>query len=247
MPMAGRANTTGDASLRARATIRCVVDDLRLRLPPVEVDIGTLAHPLIAETHRLAPSAPTGQKRVLAISHPMIYRVRHGRWRGATWVDETHERVWLCAGAQREEGSHDDAFAHFVALHDSERLLPNSDDELRDRAEESARTITDARSVLPEALTTAMDRRDADTAFVLAPGIGGRLHVPGPGDEIWIALGTRMADGRFVPDGLRDVLFVIALELAQAVDAEPRPDWPTGQLAWHEIARLGLRDAQGSD
>jgi hypothetical protein len=244
MSMAGRPDATQDVSLRTRVTIRCVVDDLRLQLPPVEVDIGTLAHPLVAETRRLAPNAPTGQKRVLAIPHPMIYRVRHGRWRGATWVDEANERFWLCAGAHRMDGSSDDAFEHFTALQSARRLLPTSDDELRDRAEESARTIAEARSIIPKTLATAMDRRDKDAVFTLTPGIDGRLHVPGPGDELWIALSTRMADGRFVPNGLRDVLFTIALELAEAIDAEPRPDWPAGQLEWHEIARLGLRDAQ---
>lgn len=241
--MAWYPNAAQDASLRARVTIRCVVDDLRLQLPPVEVDIGTLAHPLVTETRRLAPNAPTGQKRVLAIPHPMIYRVRHGRWRGATWVDEANKRFWLCAGAKRIDGSPDDAFEHFTSLHSSGRLLPTSDDELRDRAEESARTIAEARSIIPKTLATAMDRRDEDVVFALTPGISGRLHVPTPGDELWIALSTRMADGRFVPNGLRDVLFAITLEPAQAIDAEPRPDWPTGQLEWHEIARLGLREA----
>ena len=34
-----------------------------------------------------------------------MYRLRHGRWRGATWLQAEAARFWLCAGAQREEGS----------------------------------------------------------------------------------------------------------------------------------------------
>lgn len=149
------------APLRTRVTIRCITDDLGLPLPPVEVDIGSVAHPLVVEVRRLAPHAPRGQKRVLAIEHPMIYRARHGRWRGATWVEEAQQRFWLCAAALRTDGSSDDAFQRFVALHSAGRLLPSADDELRDRAEESARAIAEARSILPEALNAAMTRRDA--------------------------------------------------------------------------------------
>ncbi len=108
-------------------TLRCLRDDLYLDLPPVEVDLGSLDHPLIAEARRLAPSAPRGQKRILSIGHPLVYRLRHARWRGATWLESDEARFWLCAGAQREEGSGDDAYELFAALHRAGRLLPDED------------------------------------------------------------------------------------------------------------------------
>src|SRR5215211_7815647 len=64
---------------RTRVTLRCVREDLELGIPPVEVDLGALDHPLVAEARRVAPAAPRGQKRILAIEHPLVYRLRHAR------------------------------------------------------------------------------------------------------------------------------------------------------------------------
>src|SRR5215212_5244906 len=97
---------------RTRVTLRCVREDLELGIPPVEVDLGALDHPLVAEARRIAPAAPRGQKRILAIEHPLVYRLRHGRWRGATWLETVEGRFWLCAGAQRAAGSAEDAYEH---------------------------------------------------------------------------------------------------------------------------------------
>jgi hypothetical protein len=109
---------------------------------------------LLGEARRLAPNAPRGQKRILSIKRPLVYRVRHGRWRGATWLEANAARFWLCAGAQREEGSGEDAY-----------------------------------------------------------------------------------------EPLRDVLFGLALTAAGAELWEPRADWPSGELAWFEVSRLGLRES----
>jgi hypothetical protein len=81
---------------RARPTIRCLVDDLGIELPGLDVDLGALDHPLLGEVRRLAPTSPQGQKRILAIDHPLVYRIRLSGYRGVTWVDEEHDIVWLC-------------------------------------------------------------------------------------------------------------------------------------------------------
>ncbi len=113
---------------RTRVTIRCLRDDLGLELPTVDVDLGGLDHPLLAEARRVAPTAPIGQKRILAIAHPLVYRLRHGRWRGATWHESEAARFWLLAGAQREAGTREDAYEVFVALQEAGQLLPADDD-----------------------------------------------------------------------------------------------------------------------
>jgi hypothetical protein len=231
-----------DSPLRVRVTIRCVRDDLGLPLPPVEVSIASLEHPLIAEVRRLAPSAPRGQKRILAVGPALVYRVRHGRWRGATWIEREDRRFWLCAGARREEGSNEDAYEVFAALHRAGRLLPDDDDRLRDALERNARIIDDAAHVIVPALADAFDHRDRDLAVQLGGLVDARLHVAAPGDEVWVAIATQAADGRFVEERLRDVLFGLALEAAGAELWEPRADWPGGELAWFEVARLGLRE-----
>ncbi len=216
--------------------------DLGIALPPVEVDIASLDHPVLLELCRLAASAPAGQKRILSIQHPLVYRLRHGRWRGATWVEDPARRFWLCAAAPREQGSADDAYEQFAALHTSGRLLPGDDDGLRDRLEQTARTLAHARQVIPAAVAEALRERDRDVLFTVEAAIDGRLYVPAACDEAWIAISTQLPDQSFVPERLRDLLFVIAQEAAQAVLAEPRADWPTGELEWHEVARLALRD-----
>jgi hypothetical protein len=58
---------------------------------------------------------------------------------------------------------------------------------------------------------------------------------------VWVAIEPQAADGRFVEEGLRDVLFGLVLDAAEAELWEPRADWPSGELAWFEVARLGLR------
>jgi hypothetical protein len=227
---------------RTRVTLRCLREDLELAVPPVEVDLGSLEHPLVREARRVAPTAPRGQKRILSIERPLVYRLRHGRWRGATWLEADEARFWLCAGAVREQGSGGDAYEVFAALHRAGRLLPDEDDHLRDALERNVRIIDDAADSIPAALAQAVDRRGRDVGLQLGGLIDARLHVTRAGDEIWIAIATQAADGRFVEERLRDVLFRLVFDAAEAAVWEPRGDWPLGDLAWFEVARLGLRE-----
>ena len=72
--------------------------------------------------------------------------------------------------------------------------------------------------------------------------VDARLHVTAPGEEVWVAIATQATEGRFVEERLRDVLFGLVLDAAEAELWEPRADWPSGELAWFEMARLGLRE-----
>lgn len=226
---------------RTRVTLRCVREDLGIDLPPVEVDLGTLDHPLVAEARRLAPSAPRGQKRILSIDRPLVYRIRHARWRGATWLETDEGRFWLCASALREEGSGDDAYERFAALHDAGRLLPDDDDRLRDALERNARIIDAASETVSGAVAGALRERGRDIAVRFGDIVDARLHATSAGDELWVAIATQTADGGFVAERLRDVLFGLVFDAAGAEVWEPRADWPAGELRWFEVARLGLR------
>ena len=234
---------TPKSARRTRVTLRCLRDDLKLELPPVEIDLGGLHHVLVGEARRLAPTAPRGQKRILSIEHPLVYRVRHGRWRGATWLEAGAARFWLCAGAHREEGSGEDAYEQFAALHRAQRLLPDKDDLLRDALERNARIIDAARDSIGSALAEALNHRDRDIAISFAGLVDARLHVVTSGEEVWVAIATQATDGRFADERLRDVLFGLVLTAAEAELWEPRGDWPSGELAWFEVARLGLRES----
>lgn len=227
---------------RTRVTLRCLREDLGLDVPPVEVDLGAIDHPVMTEARRLAPTAPRGQKRILSIERPRVYRLRHGRWRGATWLEAEAGRFWLCAAAQREASSRDDAYELFAALHAADRLLPDDGDRLRDALERNARVVDAAADEIPSLLTQATARRGHDVAVRFGELVDGRLHVTPAGDEVWVAIATQAADGRFVDERLRDVLFRLVFDAARAEVWEPRADWPSGPLAWFEVARLGLRE-----
>jgi hypothetical protein len=116
-------NRTDVHARRGRPTLRCLAADLGIPLPDLTVDLGDIRHPLIQETQRIAPGTPQGQKRILSIREPLVYRIRHSGFRGATWLDGTAGIVWLCGVERREDNSDDDAFAYFFRLHEAGHLL----------------------------------------------------------------------------------------------------------------------------
>jgi hypothetical protein len=121
----------------SRPTLRCLVEDLKLRTPPLHIDLGLIAHPLLNEARRLAQTSPLGQKRILAIIEAPVFRLRVSSMRGATWV-EADARLWLLAAQERRAGSRDDAYLYFVALSRRGRLFPAAEDQARLEAEEVA-------------------------------------------------------------------------------------------------------------
>lgn len=228
---------------RARPTIRCLTEDLDVDLPGLDVDMGLLEHPWLEELRRIAPTSPTGQKRILSIAHPLMYRLRVSSERGATWVDSDDDIVWLCAARRREEGSDDDAFEWFAELHAAGALLPSDDDRLRDRAEEAIRL----HRRLTAELFTLVDQALASTGIECAADLDEWLPcrvlvLKDDGvEEIWCGLSVRATDGVFIRPELRDILFAsLEAHLAPAI-FEARDDWPTGDVEWFEAVRLGLR------
>jgi hypothetical protein len=219
---------------RSRPTIRCLVDDLDVELPGLDVDLGEVEHALREEFVRLAPESPTGQKRILSIEHPLVYRLRVSSHRGATWVDEpvveTEDAVivWLCAAHNREAGSDDDAYVYFAELHASDELLPDDDDRLRDRAEAAIRLYRGLSADLILLLDAALAGRGTEQR---AEGI----------EEIWCALSVRGKADDFISQDLRDLLFVKLEEHVAPAVFETRNDWPTGEVEWFEVVRLGMR------
>lgn len=228
---------------RARPTIRCLTEDLSLELPGLDVDLGEIDHPWLDELRRTAPTSPTGQKRVLAIAHPLIYRLRVSSSRGATWVDEEHGIVWLCAARRREEGSDDDAFAWFADLHTRGALLPSRDDRLRDLAEVTIRLYRGLTAELLHLADDALSQQGTELTAELGGYIPCRLLVRGGGgvNEIWCALSRRAKDGRHIRDQVRDILFANLENHFPDAIFEVRSDWPTGRLEWWEVVRMGLR------
>jgi hypothetical protein len=191
----------GHASHRPnRVTLRCVREDLEFGIPPVEVDLGALDTRSWRRRGAVAPAAPRGQKRILAIEHPLVYRLRHGRWRGATWLETDEGRFWVCAGGGGPAGSAEDAYEHFIALHDAGRLLPDDDDRLRDALERNARIIDADAAAIPQALGDSLTRRGRDVGLRVGDVVDARLHASAGGDDIWVAIRERAPDcGKCLP------------------------------------------------
>ena len=212
-------------------------------LPWWDVDLGEIDDPWLEELRRIAPTSPQSQKRILSIEHPLVYRLRVSTYRGATWVDEEHGIVWLCAVQRREEGSEDDAFARFADLHAKGQLLPSEDDRLRDAAEAAIRLHRALTAELLQLVADALSHPGTETEADLGEYLPCRVLVQGGGgvDEIWCALSSRTRDGNHILDRLRDLLFAELENHFPDAIFEVRSDWPTGQLEWWEAVRMGLR------
>lgn len=226
---------------RIRPTLRCLVQDLGLEIPTLDVDLGTIVDPFVEEARRLAPDSPRGQKRILAIKSPLVYRLRHGDRRGATWVGPDNT-MWLLAVERRREGAEDDAYEYFADLHRKGQLLPNQDDELRHRAERAGQILVAIRADVVALCTEATFNLELDRPFAQERTLGGRipariLALPGDVHEIWLAVSVREVDGAYYSARWRDLVFAVEL----------RPDdweWVTQfagvALGEHEIGRLYL-------
>lgn len=230
-------------SRRGRPTMRCLVDDLDIELPPLNVDLGELDHPFLRELRRIAATSPQGQKRILSIAHPLVYRLRVSNERGATWLDDSKAIVWLCAAQRREDDSDDDAYQYFAQLHANGALLPNADDDLRDRAEVALRLhrllTTDLISLVDQALAHVGDELRADLGDLLPCRV---LVLEADGlQEIWCALSVRATNGDHVRDNVRDLLFAELEQHLSPAATESRRDWPGGAVDWFEIVVLSVR------
>lgn len=228
---------------RGRPTIRCLTTDLGIELPGLDVDLGRLDHPWMDELRRIVPHSPTGQKRILSIGSPMVFRLRVSNERGATWVEEARDVVWLCAVQRREDGSDDDAFVWFAELHGNDQLLPTGDDRLRDDAEAVLRFHKTLMRELLTLVDAALDDVEHELASDLGEWLPCRILVRRSDDleEIWCALGTRGSDGAFVPENQRDLLFAELERHVHPAMFEARNDWPTGDVEWWEVVRFGVR------
>jgi hypothetical protein len=159
---------------------------------------------------------------------------------GVAWTDSCVRRLsaQLRASDLRESagGSTREWSGRWVCL------PPDVDDRLRDELERNARIVDAAADSIPSLLADAFNHRDRDITACFGGLVDICLHVTVPSEEIWVTIATQATDGRFVEERLRDVLFGLVLDAAEAELWEPRADWPSGELAWFEVARLGLRE-----
>jgi hypothetical protein len=111
-----------------RVTQRCLTEDLSYSADATFSE--ALAHDIVRAFRRERSAAPVGSGTVgPAAGANTLHRLRHtDDHRGATWFDEEHGVVWLCAYGFHRSGEPDDAFHHFHRLIDEERIRPEVGD-----------------------------------------------------------------------------------------------------------------------
>jgi len=98
---------------RARPTLRCLREDVKLALGSADQPIDEIDHPLLTKTNEQFADPATAHARIVAIDDQLLFKVKIQRWRGAVWLDgpNVDAGVWLVAAGWREDGAVADFYA----------------------------------------------------------------------------------------------------------------------------------------
>lgn len=159
---------------RARPTLRCLREDLGQAVPPADMLLDEVPHPLLAKASERFADEGTQQERIASVDDQVLFKVKAQRWRGAVWMADDGV-PWLVAAGQREEGSPDDFYAALAARGTAARsqynaahtaplttstytddLLPGREDELRWNAEHAVRTERRLRATVRSLLRNSL-------------------------------------------------------------------------------------------
>jgi hypothetical protein len=89
---------------RARPTLRCLREDLGQAVPPADMPLDEVPHPLLAKASDRFADGGTPRERIASVDDQVLFKVKVQRWRGAVWMADD-AISWLVAAGQREEGS----------------------------------------------------------------------------------------------------------------------------------------------
>src|SRR5262249_29109399 len=128
-----------------RPTLRCLREDLHLPLPPASTPLDQVDHPLLTKAGEQFTDPDTPHERIRAIDDVVLFKVKIGRWRGATYIDQAtaEARDWLVAAGRRQDGSADDFYA---LLHAQARSPPQR---YNDEHDKPLTTDTHSQYLLP--------------------------------------------------------------------------------------------------
>jgi hypothetical protein len=183
----------------ARPTLRCLLDDLGLSIPPADEPLDEIDHPLLGKASEQFADGDTPHERIRAIDDQALFKVKVQRWRGAVWTEAT--LPWLVAAGWRESGSADDFYAALAAdgkaaraRHNAEskpplttdsytaHLLPGNDDRLRYRLESGVRFVRRLEALIPDLVRDSLcDGHEHFTPKPFCPiGFSAQMSKPGP-------------------------------------------------------------------
>ncbi|WP_153040503.1 hypothetical protein [Actinoplanes sp. TFC3] len=147
--------------------------DLELSIPPFDVSLCRVDHPLIGEAQRLPEAyAAGGVERILSLKDRVWFKVKTGRWRGAaTRLPEAdradagpHVRQapwWLGAGGYRRDGDPGDFYAALKASWDrdggdSDKWMPTDWDWRRLQLEHAYAWEANIRRIVRDLITRSL-------------------------------------------------------------------------------------------
>lgn len=98
---------------RARPTLRCLREDLKIATPSADLPLDEIDHPLLAKIREQFADPATPHERIAAIDDQVFFKVKIQRWRGAVWTDrpDADVQLWLVAAGWREKGATTDFYA----------------------------------------------------------------------------------------------------------------------------------------
>ena len=176
--------------MSVRPTIRCLKVDLGSSLPPVDIPLDEIDHPLIKKVNEQFAWPAGPRERIRSMDDAVWFKVKISRWRGAVFEDG--EPSWLVAAGIREDGSPNDFYEALANAARAARTqynavsaqplatdtycqpwLPTGDDRDRYKAESGVRLLRELRTAICDLLVQSLlDGREHSTVIV--------------GAELWI-------------------------------------------------------------
>ncbi|MEV7347251.1 hypothetical protein [Streptomyces sp. NPDC093544] len=196
-------------------------------------------HPLISRAQQQADVAPT--EKIASIDDTVLLKCKPGgsRWRGAVWEDQCAGLGWVVAAGRRTAGARDDFYQKLcddckrkrAALNQageelapgkrtySRHLLPDDDDRLRLKAEQSYELLQEARARVPKLIQEARDKAgDPVRTEVFGTAVEAYVfRAIGSYDELY--LGLRVVGS--APEGVHYLILNLAVPEALAEDWAP--------------------------
>lgn len=235
-----------------RPTLRCLIDDLGLKIPHVDDPLDELDHPLLRKANQQFAEQSNNRERISSIDATVLFKVKAQRWRGAVWIDAAG-RSWMVAAGWREEGSQDDFYealgqaarsarARYNAEHspplatntDVTQWLPNDADQDRFAAEGAVRLIREVDATVRRLVRASLLDGHEHTAHVVNASLGVLVRADS-GHETYIALRIRGS----VPKNL----LIVILDLVPGCDrnawfpelAMPHRALEPGEQVWSNL------------
>ncbi len=194
--------------MTVRPTLRCLTEDLGLKIPSIDDPLDELDHPSLRKVGQQFADPGGSRERISSIDATVLFKVKVQRWRGAVWIDPAGRR-WMVAAGWREDGSQGDFYealshaahsarARYNAEHnpplatnsDVTPWLPNDADQDRFRAEGAVRLIREIETTVRRLVRASLLDGHEHTAPV-SKAVLGVLVRADSGHETYIALRIR--------------------------------------------------------